>query len=550
MTLSTPGRTLLVAHQPGAYPTIGDALAEAPDGAVIVIADGTYPETIDLTDRRVTLAAADGATVVVDGSGVDWPVLRATGGSVVLQGIGLLAGGAAIAVDDTALTAQRCTIAGGRGPAISIRGAAAFAVTECAIAGAEQGVVIEGTPGRLADTTIQDVAGDGIVVSLGADPVIRDCTVTGCGLRGMYVYQYGRPVVEGCVVSRTGDEGISVANHGAPVLRRCTVRDTRGVGIAFAPGCGGAVEGCRVENTAAPGISLADGATATVTTGEDAGRSAGGDQALDALLADLDTMIGLPGVKSEVRALVDELQVNDWRRRAGLSVGPASHHLIFAGAPGTGKTTVARIYGKLLKALGVLPRGEFHEVARRDLVGQYVGHTAEKTASVFEESIGGVLFIDEAYTLSRSAASGGDFGQEAIDTLVKMMEDRRDEIAVIVAGYTGEMIEFLSANPGLASRFGKTVEFENYTPNELLGIIGRMVSAGDYELDRAADPVLVDYFARIADDPNFGNARDARRLFEGVRKAQSQRLRLLGRMPTVEELRGLLVDDVLAAIAR
>jgi SpoVK/Ycf46/Vps4 family AAA+-type ATPase len=275
-----------------------------------------------------------------------------------------------------------------------------------------------------------------------------------------------------------------------------------------------------------------------------------GNAGLDDLLAELDGMIGLPGVKAEVRALVDELQVNEWRRRAGLQVGLASHHLVFTGAPGTGKTTVARIYGKLLRSLGVLPRGQFHEVSRRDLVGQYIGHTAEKTAVVFEESLGGVLFIDEAYTLSRSAGAGGDFGQEAIDTLVKLMEDHRDEVAVIVAGYTDEMIDFLGANPGLASRFARTVGFENYSADELLDILRRMAAAGDYLLDSPAAPVLLDHFAGIAEDPNFGNARDARRLFEGIRKAQSQRLRRLGGIPGITELRTLVVDDVLAATGR
>jgi SpoVK/Ycf46/Vps4 family AAA+-type ATPase len=258
-------------------------------------------------------------------------------------------------------------------------------------------------------------------------------------------------------------------------------------------------------------------------------------------------MVGLPGVKSEVHAVVDEIQVGEWRRRAGLSVGTVSHHLIFAGAPGTGKTTVARTYGKLLKSLGVLAKGQFREVSRRDLVGQYIGHTAEKTSVVFEESLGGVLFIDEAYTLSRQSGAGGDFGQEAIDTLVKLMEDHRDEVAVIVAGYTAEMRDFLDVNPGLASRFSKTIEFENYSADDLVQIIARMVAAGDYQLEDDATPLLLAYFDRIARDPNFGNARDARRLFEGMRKVQSRRLRLLGRMPETTELRTLTAEDVRAA---
>ncbi|GAA4523790.1 right-handed parallel beta-helix repeat-containing protein [Amycolatopsis samaneae] len=543
------GRTLVVGERPGAYPTIGDALTDAPDGAVITLDGGTYREVLELSARRVTLAAADGAKVLVDGRGADRPVFAARGGSLALHGIELRAGdAAAIAVEDVALTVRGCVVVGGRGPAIGIRGAAGFEVTGCVVTGGEQGIAVEGASGRLEDTTVEDVTGDGIVVGMAADPVIRNCVITGCGLRGVYVYQYGRPVIERCEITRTGHEGVAVAHHGLPELRHCTVRDTRGPGIAFAAGCGGGVVGCLVENTAEPGVAIAEGATTTVSEGTEPGGH--GDQELDELLAELDAMIGLPEVKAEVRALVDELQVNEWRRRAGLPVGGAAHHLIFAGAPGTGKTTVARIYGRLLKALGVLPRGQFREVSRRDLVGQYIGHTAEKTSVVFEESRGGVLFIDEAYTLSRSAGSGGDFGQEAIDTLVKLMEDQRDEVAVIAAGYTAEMADFLSANPGLASRFGKTIEFANYRPDELLGIVDRMVAAGDYELDRAADPVLTGFFERAAVEENFGNARDARRLFEGMRKAQSQRLRLLGRVPTVAELRALVVDDVVAAVAR
>jgi Right handed beta helix region/ATPase family associated with various cellular activities (AAA)/AAA lid domain len=545
MTMAA-ARTFLVAPgRHGAYPTIGDALRNAPDGGVIAVAAGVYAETFELAGRQLTIRAHDGGEVVLDGTGGDWPVLKATGGSLTLHGLTLKASAAAVQAEDVELTVERCTLSASLGPAIAVRGCRRFTVNRCTVDGAEQGIVVESSSGRIDETTVKNVAGDGIVLGLGADPELRNCVVTDCGHRGIYVYQYGRPVIETCDVARTGHEGIAVAQQSRPEVRRCKVHDIGGVGISFASGCAGAIDECQVDNCAPPGILVADGATPTVT--EPARRAvSSGDAGVDDLLADLDAMVGLPGVKAEVHAVVDEIQVNEWRKRAGLSVGTVSHHLIFAGAPGTGKTTVARTYGQLLKSLGVLSKGQFREVSRRDLVGQYIGHTAEKTSVVFEESLGGVLFIDEAYTLSRQAGSGGDFGQEAIDTLVKLMEDHRDEVAVIVAGYTSEMREFLDANPGLASRFSKTIEFENYSPADLTQIVGRMVGGGDYQLDEDATPVLLDYFARIADDPNFGNARDARRLFEGVRKVQSQRLRLLGRMPDLTELRTLTAADVSA----
>ncbi|WP_424184557.1 right-handed parallel beta-helix repeat-containing protein [Actinokineospora sp. G85] len=536
-------RTLLVAPgRHGAYPTIGDALREAPDGGTITIADGAYAEAFELTGRRLTLRAAEGASVVLDGTGGQWPVLVARGGALTLVGVEVRAAAeAALLADDVDLTVERCTLTAEVGPALAVRNCPRFTVGHATVAG----IVVESSSGRIHDTRVGDVAGDGIVVGLGADPELRDCVITGCGQRGVYVYQYARPVIEACEVSHTSGEGIAVAHQSGPVLRRTRVHDTQGVGIAFGPGCAGSVEECHVDNTAEPGIAVDGGATTTVVA--PTRRTGSGDPGLDDLLGELDGMVGLPAVKAEVRALVDEIQVNEWRRSAGLSVGAASHHLIFAGAPGTGKTTVARVYGRLLKALGVLTRGQFREVSRRDLVGQYIGHTAEKTANVFDEARGGVLLIDEAYTLSRHAGNGGDFGQEAIDTLVKLMEDHRDEVAVIVTGYTAEMTDFLAANPGLASRFSKTIEFENYTPADLLRIIERMVDGGDYLVEADAEPILLDFFDKISTDPNFGNARDARRLFEGVRKAQSQRLRALGRMPEVTELRTLTAADVLAA---
>ncbi|OLR95283.1 right-handed parallel beta-helix repeat-containing protein [Actinokineospora bangkokensis] len=544
---SAPPRTLLVSPgTQGAYPTVGAALAEAPDDGVITIAEGVYAETFELVDRRLTLRAAEGAAVVLDGSGGDWPVLLARGGALALLGIEVRARVAALRAERVSLSLDRCAFTAGEGAALDLRDCPDFAVTRCSVTSSTMGVVVDGSTGRVDSTTITDIAGDGVVVGQGADPVLTNCTIEGCGQRGVYVHSYARPVLEGCDISRTAAEGVAVAQQSKPSVRRTRIHDTRGPGVSFGPGCAGSVEECHLDNTAAPGIAVAPGASPTVVEPTRKPASTG-EPGLDELLSDLDAMVGLPAVKAEVRALVDEIQVNEWRRRAGLAVGTVSHHLIFAGAPGTGKTTVARTYGGLLKSLGVLTRGQFREVSRRDLVGQYIGHTAEKTAGVFEEAKGGVLFIDEAYTLSRQAGSGGDFGQEAIDTLVKLMEDHRDEVAVIVAGYTAEMEDFLAVNPGLASRFSKTIEFEDYTPTDLLAIIERMIAGGDYLVEPEASPVLLRFFARICAEANFGNARDARRLFEGIRKAQSQRLRTLGRMPDVTELRTLTAGDVLAA---
>jgi Holliday junction resolvasome RuvABC ATP-dependent DNA helicase subunit len=457
------------------------------------------------------------------------------------------------------LQVRSCEASARFGAGVSVTDGATVTASDLKVTGGQYGLLIEDSGGTLERCEIRDVSEDGLIVRLGADPTIRDSVITGCGYRGVYVYQAGRPTLDHCEIARVGDVGISVAHQSAPTITACRVHACQGVGIMFGRGCRGLVEGCAVEDTAAPGIHVDEGATPTIaeSRGDAVGPRTGGPGAerptqkdpekVDKLLAELDRMVGLAGVKSEVRALIDEIQVNEWRRNAGLAVGAVSHHLIFTGAPGTGKTTVARVYGELLSALGVLPGGKFKEVARRDLVGQYVGHTAEKTTAVFEEALGGVLFIDEAYTLSRSGGGGADFGREAIDTLVKLMEDHRDEIAVIVAGYTTDMKDFLDANAGLASRFAKTLEFENYDPDELVLIVNRIARNDDYQLAPGVDDALLEWFATVERDQNFGNAREARRLLEGMRKAQSGRLRALGRMPDREDLRTLVLDDLLAA---
>jgi hypothetical protein len=538
------------ADQHGAYPTIGDALGAAPDGAVISIAPGEYAETLALTDRRLTLRGT--GAVVLNASGSTYPVVQANGGHVALHQLTLRAGeAAAVELSGSQFVIDQCELSAPYGTGLRVAAQAVGTVTHTKITDAQDGLVIEDAGGVFESLHIEQIDGDGIIVRLGADPAIRDCEISSCGGRGIYVYQAGRPVIERCDISQISGEGVAVAHESAPILRRCRVHDVQGVGIAFARGCAGRVERCWLANTSQPAIFIADGATPTIaeeSAPTTTTRNAAGEAELDDLLGELDAMVGLRGVKADVRSMIDEIQVNEWRRNAGLGTGVVSHHLVFAGSPGTGKTTVARIYGRLLAALGLLPRGQFTEVSRRDLVGQYIGHTAEKTSVVFEQAIGGVLFIDEAYTLARSGAAGGDFGQEAIDALVKLMEDRRDEIAVIAAGYTAEMAHFFDTNPGLASRFSKTIRFEDYAVDELVLIMQRMVRAADYDLTDGTRPLLAEYFTRAAAAPDFGNARDARRLFEATRKTQSRRLRELGRMPELAELRAVTAADIKAVM--
>jgi parallel beta-helix repeat protein len=553
-------RTLVVStEQPGAFPTIRDALEVAPDEAVISIAPGTYPEALRIDGRRLTLTASgDPGSVIVDAHGLRAPALAVRGGDVTVQGLSLRADdAAAMSIIRGRAQIRQCTVTATYGAGISIADGATVQATDVVVSDSQFGLLIEDSGGVVERCEIRDITEDGIIVRLGADPTIRDTTITNSSYRGIYIYQAGRPTIDHCEITGSGDAGISVAHQSAPTICNTHIHDVRGVGIAVGRGCRGLIEGCTVERTAAPPIDVDEDADVKIVdaTGAVGPRTIGrpdralhqDPQKVEALLAQLDAMVGLAGVKAEVRALIDEIQVNEWRREAGLAVGAAGHHLIFTGAPGTGKTTVARIYGELLRALGVLPDGKFKEVARRDLVGQYIGHTAEKANAVFEEALGGVLFIDEAYTLSRSTGASADFGREAIDTLVKLMEDHRDEIAVIVAGYTNEMLEFLDANAGLASRFAKTLEFENYSPDELVLIVNRIAHGDDYLLGYGLDDALREWFGRIERDHNFGNAREARRLLEGMRKAQSGRLRALGRMPDRDDLRTLVLDDLLAA---
>lgn len=281
---------------------------------------------------------------------------------------------------------------------------------------------------------------------------------------------------------------------------------------------------------------------------ERAGEPAGGgipeDGARSAkILEQLHSLVGLAAVKSDVQDLVNLLELGRRRRAAGLPAPAVGHHLVFAGSPGTGKTTVARLYAELLAALGVVTRGQLVEVARADLVGRYVGHTAQLTKEAFERARGGVLFIDEAYTLTPEGGQGQDFGQEAVDTLVKLMEDHRDEVVVVAAGYTESMGRFLASNPGLGSRFSRQVHFADYSDDELVSVVRKQAETAGYELTPDALTAVREHFAALPRDRAFGNAREARRVLEGMVTRQAGRLSRTPRAG-VEDLRSLLPQDL------
>ncbi|OAR27057.1 sporulation protein [Streptomyces sp. ERV7] len=418
-----------------------------------------------------------------------------------------------------------------RNTAVSVSDGATAQLDDCRIREVSTGAWFRdhGSGGTLANCTI-DAAQTGVIVTKGADPRIERCTVTAPAEAGFYVSAEGRGTFHGCRVTGSGGYGFHVVDGCRTTLTRCrTERCARG-GYEFgedgpvSEDCTSDESGVRPGSPEPPAVQTATqtmGLLSTVPgqrpTEAPAAPGPVGEAARSSqdVLGELDALVGLESVKREVRALTDMIEVGRKRQRAGLKAASVRRHLVFTGSPGTGKTTVARLYGEILASLGVLERGHLVEVSRVDLVGEHIGSTAIRTQEAFDRARGGVLFIDEAYALSPED-SGRDFGREAIDTLVKLMEDHREAVVVIVAGYTAEMERFLRVNPGVASRFSRTITFSDYDPDELLRIVEQQAEEHEYRLGGGTAEALLKYFTALPKGPAFGNGRTARQTFESM----------------------------------
>jgi SpoVK/Ycf46/Vps4 family AAA+-type ATPase len=535
-----------VVSRTGGLPKLVDCRVAEAKGAVLAADHGAGAL------ERCRIERINGTAIVVeeqselvvtgtDVSDVDGVALLAAGGSRPVLRDCRISGTTAqaiVVVQNAAVELERLIVDEAKGHAVQVLDSSTADLSECVITGAGHDAVLAGENAtiRLAGCEITGGAGSGVVAEGQAGVTVSDTRVAGTAGPGLTARGQARLAIDGGEISECAT-GAAWHDQARGEITGCTVRDNLRDGVAVFTEEPVEIRDCRIENNHGqdtggthvrstvdnPVHRRQDAASDSPAGGSGNGPSDGAE--LEQLLAELADLVGLDGVKREVETLVRLHQMAERRGAAGLPSPPLSRHLVFTGAPGTGKTTVARLYGRILAALGVLRKGQMVEVARPDLVAAVIGGTAIKTAERFEQALGGVLFIDEAYALAAGTGGGGpDFGREAIDTLVKLMEDHRDDVVVVVAGYTNDMRQFLAANPGLSSRFSRTIDFADYSSAELVTIVEGLGQIHDYQLEFETRSALHAYFTALPRDSSFGNGRTARKVFEEMVGRQAYRL--------------------------
>ncbi|MCX4460791.1 right-handed parallel beta-helix repeat-containing protein [Streptomyces sp. NBC_01728] len=514
LQVTVTGSAVLDAYLTGrGETTLTDCDFAGSAGQSVHVAEGSSPH---LRRCRVSGAARVGVQAIggarprfedceITGSPVG---LHVTGAGTAVSAKGLAvrdAETAAVQISDSgAAELERLTVTGTSGAGVRAQGGSQLTLRDSTISlsGGGQGVALaEAASAFLAGCTLQ---GCGAVVGEGTELIAHDSEFTDSAGDAIRVLAGGALTAFGCRITGARGHGVNAHADARTDLSNCAISDNardRPTAVTT-----------RDERSDSPH-------SAPYPQDEDASRSGTGP------LAELEALVGLESVKHEVTGLINLNKMTQRRTEMGLPMPPMSRHLVFAGPPGTGKTTVARLYGAVLAELGILSKGHIVEVARADLVAQIIGGTAIKTTEVFNRALGGVLFIDEAYTLTnQSRGTGPDFGQEAVESLMKLMEDHRDEIVVIAAGYSEHMDRFLASNPGMASRFARTIEFPNYSPDELVTIARNLCAKHYYELADDALNALYRYFEDVPKGPTFGNGRVARQVFESMISTQASRL--------------------------
>jgi len=530
----------------GSRPLLEDFLVEqSPSG--IVVEGGAEPAFA----RTIVRGSEEHAVRVTGESKVQFEELTVDGPG---SGVGIQGW--------SSITLRGGRVKAGRGAALELR-EASKGIVERLFLGAAEGTGLLLDNGTSATLEACSLEGCGVLVGGQAELSARNFQVADAPDIGISVLTSGTLSLAGGRVHGARGHGVSVQDGATARLAGCRITGNGGRGVDDASGGGVEVRECDIQDNDANGGRPAEQAR---TNRGNQGAPAPGPapvrqappaapaparmlQAYDGQapekdeeeveqrqplrpahsgtgpIAELENLVGLASVKAEVKALINLNQMAQRREQMGLPMPPMSRHLIFAGPPGTGKTTVARIYGAVLAELGVLPRGHMVEVSRADMVASIIGGTAIKTTEVVTKALGGVLFVDEAYTLTnQSRGNGPDFGREAVETLMKLMEDHRNELVVIAAGYSEHMEQFLSSNPGMASRFSRTIEFPNYSVDELVTIVRGMCAAHQYDLPEATVGAVTDYFEQVPKGPTFGNGRVARKVFEEMVNHQASRL--------------------------